>query len=114
MRDAYAQTPLARVSHAIAECVSSRKEILAAYVFGSVASGRTRKDSDVDVAVLLRDGISPSRSFQFRLKLMADLGAKLHRSDVDVVILNEAPPLLAHRVLSKGKLTFDRSASDRI
>jgi predicted nucleotidyltransferase len=114
MRRAYAQTPLGKVSHAIAEFVSSKKEILAAYVFGSVASGRTRRDSDVDVAVLLRDGMSPSRRFQFRLKLIADLGAKLHRSDVDVVILNESPPLLAHRVLSKGKLAFERSASARI
>ena len=52
--------------------------------------------------------------FKYRLKLMADLGSALHRSDVDVVILNEAPPLLAHRVLSKGKLIFERSASLRV
>jgi len=51
---------------------------------------------------------------KYRLKLMADLGSALHRSDVDVVILNEAPPLLAHRVLSQGKLIFERSASARI
>ena len=35
-------------------------------------------------------------------------------SDVDVVILNDAPPLLAHRVRSKGKLVFERSASARV
>jgi hypothetical protein len=52
--------------------------------------------------------------FQYRLDLMANLGAALRRSDVDVVILNEAPPLLAHRVLSKGKLVFERSASARV
>ena len=45
---------------------------------------------------------------------MADLGAALHRSDVDVVILNDAPPLLAHRILSQGKLVFERSASARV
>lgn len=45
---------------------------------------------------------------------MADLGSALRRSDIDVIILNEASPLLAHRVLSKGKLVFERSASARV
>ena len=45
---------------------------------------------------------------------MADLGAALHRPDVDVVILNEATPLLAHRVLSQGKLVLEGSSSARI
>src|SRR5260370_10441192 len=102
------------IRDAVAECVSSKREILAAYVFGSVATGRTREGSDIDVAVLLQDGMGSSRMFQYRLRLMADLGSALHRSDVEVVILNEAPPLLAHRVLSKGKLLFERSASARV
>ena len=68
----------------------------------------------MDVAVLLRDGLRSDRMFQYRLKLMADLGSALRRSDVDVVILNQAPPLLAHRVLSKGKLLFERSPSARV
>jgi len=38
----------------------------------------------------------------------------LHRADIDLVILNDAPPLLAQRVLSKGRLVFERSASARI
>src|SRR5260370_14767943 len=102
------------IRDAVAECVSSKREILAAYVFGSVATGRTREGSDIDVAVLLQDGMGSSRMFQYRLRLMADLGSALHRSDVEVVILNEAPPLLAHRVLSKRKLLFARSASARV
>ena len=101
------------IKRAVVRCVSRRREIQAAYIFGSVAAGRARVDSDVDIAVLVRR-IAPSRMLKYRLKLMADLGAALHRSDVDVVILNEAPPLLAHRVLSQGKLIFERSASARI
>jgi predicted nucleotidyltransferase len=93
--------------------LSSAREIQAAYVFGSVASGRTRRDSDIDIAVLIRKNVVRD-TLKYRLKLMADLGSALHRSDVDVVILNESPPLLAHRVLSKGKLIFERSASARV
>jgi hypothetical protein len=51
---------------------------------------------------------------KYRLGLMSDLGSSLKRPDVDVVVLNEAPPLLAHRVLSKGILIFERSASARV
>ena len=102
------------VQRAAARCASGRREILAAYVFGSVASGRTRKDSDVDVAVLLARSRGSKRSLPYRLTLMTDLGSALRRSNVDVVILNDAPPLLAHRVLSKGTLVFERSKSVRV
>jgi predicted nucleotidyltransferase len=102
------------IRDAVAEFASTRTEILAAYVFGSVATARTRKDSDVDVAVLLRDGMRSSRMFDYRLELLAGIASALHRPDVDIVILNGAPPLLAHRILSKGKLVFERSASARV
>src|SRR5438876_672521 len=105
---------LSSITRAVSRCVTRRPEIQAAYVFGSVASGRARADSDVDVAVLLDRRVRPGRILKYRLKLMADLGTALHRSDVDVVILNEASPVLAHRVLSQGTLVFERSASARV
>jgi len=91
-----------------------RREVQAAYLFGSAVTGRLHPGSDVDVAVLLARPPAAARSLNYRLRLMTDLGAALRRSDVDVVILNEAPPLLAHRVLSKGKLVFERSKSARV
>jgi len=105
---------LSSITRAVSRCLAKRPEIQAAYVFGSVASGRARADSDVDVAVLIDRRVPPGRILKYRLKLMADLGTALHRSDVDVVILNEASPLLAHRVLSQGTLVFERSASARV
>jgi predicted nucleotidyltransferase len=102
------------VERAVARCAAKQREIAAAYVFGSVASGRARSDSDVDVAVLLARPLSASRALSYRLKLMAEFGSALHRSDVDLVLLNDASPLLAHRVLSKGRLAFERSRSARV
>ena len=98
----------------VAACVSRRKDVQAAYIFGSVASGRARVDSDIDIAVLLARRLPPARTLSYRLKLMADLGAALRRSDVEVVILNDAAPLLAHRVLARGKLVYEQSASARV
>jgi predicted nucleotidyltransferase len=102
------------VARAIRHAVSRQRDVSAAYVFGSVAAGRARPDSDLDVAVLLDPQVRRGDAMNRRLRLMADLGAALGRSDLDVVILNDAPPLLAHRVLSQGRLVFERSAPIRV
>ena len=109
-----AATKIAAISDAIAKYLSRNREIEAAYLFGSVASGRTRHDSDIDIAVLMAERLKPEKRFRQRLQLIEGLGAAVHRSDVDVVILNDAPPLLAHRILSKGRLIFERSAPARV
>ena len=43
---------------ALADVVSDYSEIVAAWIFGSVARGEARDDSDLDLAVLLRDPCS--------------------------------------------------------
>jgi len=58
--------------------------------------------------------IPDARALSYRLKLTNELGAALQRSDVQLVILNEAPPLLAQRVLSRGRLVFERSRGARV
>lgn len=83
-------------------------------MFGSVATGRARPASDVDIAILLDPSLTARRAFSLRLRLITELGAALGRPDVDLVILNEASPLLAHRVLATGRLVFERSASARV
>lgn len=107
-------TTLSDAAPAVARACRKRREIQAAYVFGSVAQGRARPDSDIDVAVLLGRRPSARRALGYRLKLAGDLGAALHRDDVQVVVLNDAPPLLAQRVLSLGTLVFERSRSARV
>jgi len=39
----------------------AKPEILAAYIFGSVATGRPRPDSDIDIAVLVSDEVMGGR-----------------------------------------------------
>ena len=79
-----------------------------------MAQGRARPDSDIDIAVLLGRRMSDTRVLRFRLKLAGELGSALQRNDVQLVILNDAPPLLAHRVLSRGALVFERSRAARV
>lgn len=105
---------LSAASRAVVRAVSRRPEIQAAYIFGSVAHGRARPDSDIDVAVLVGRRIPESRALGYRLKLTNQLGVALRRDDVQLVVLNQAPPLLAQRVLSQGALVFERSRAARV
>lgn len=105
---------LAAASRAVARCVGRHPDIQAAYVYGSVAQGRARSDSDIDIGVLLGRPLPAARALRYRLKLAGELGAALHRNDVQVVILNDAPPLLAQRALSRGVLVYQRSRAARV
>ena len=79
-----------------------------ALLFGSRASGRPRPESDWDVAVHLRENLSPEERFAFRSELLAELAPGI---PLDVVILNDAPPLLAAEALRGERLlTADQAA----
>lgn len=82
--------------------------VVAAYLFGSHARGRAWAHSDVDVAVLLEGRPDNDRCFDMRLEVIGGLMGILHTNDVDVLILNQAPPALRYAVLRDGILLFCR------
>lgn len=88
--------------------------LAAAWLFGSEARGDARASSDVDVAVLLAE--LPDDPWA-RLAIGFDLASALERAldrDVDVVIMNDAAPDLAHRVLRDGVLVNERDPQARV
>ena len=85
-----------------------REEILEAYVFGSTATGAAQAHSDIDVAVYLREHYPLASAFGYEADLTAELMRCVKANSVDVVVLNEAPPLLYHRVLRDGVRILSR------
>lgn len=85
-----------------------RPEILEAYLFGSRARADENAQSDVDVAVYLDKYFVSSSPFGYRAEISSQLARSLRIDDVDVVVLNDAPPLLYHRVLRDGVRLFAR------
>jgi len=81
------------------------KDIYLTYLFGSFASGKVRKLSDVDIAVLLKEGIEP---LEKQLNLLAEITFILKTDEVDLVILNRAPISLQYTIISEGKLLVNR------
>jgi predicted nucleotidyltransferase len=92
-----------------------RGEILDAYLFGSIARGDDQPHSDVDLAVFVSEPALDQPRFGYQAELGAELQQVLGRSDVDVVILNRATPVLYRAVLRDGVrlLSRDLAATTR-
>jgi predicted nucleotidyltransferase len=91
---------------ALRDYFSSQPDLIAAYLFGSWVAGKARPDSDVDTAVLLSEEDGVAR-FERRLRLMSEV-SEVCGQEADVVVLNDAPPLLQDQVLRHGRLIFER------
>jgi uncharacterized protein len=101
----------AQVADVLRRRLEHEPNILAAYLFGSVARGTSGEASDVDVALLYET--APRAYLEQPFDLEAELSGALGRS-VQIVALNRAPSDLIHRVLRDGILLVDRDRSKRI
>src|SRR5437867_279503 len=86
-------------------CDQGATDIVSAYLFGSHGEGRAHRESDVDVGVLLHRGSHPTRRdrFEARLRLINLLARHLRTNRVDLVVLNDAPPELGRRIVTRGR-----------
>jgi predicted nucleotidyltransferase len=81
--------------------LSADPDIDLAVLFGSVATGETRADSDVDLALLGRHPLDLVR--------LSNVVTQLLQTDaVDVVDLRRASPLLQNEVVKGGRLIYER------
>jgi hypothetical protein len=92
----------------LTRALEPRPEILDAYLFGSQARGDAGTLSDIDVAVFIDEDFAEPGPYGYDAELITDLMTALGTNDIDVVLLNQAPPLLYHRVLRDGKLLVTR------
>lgn len=101
---------LLRLEEQLAQYAQEHK-LAALYLFGSAAQGILTPVSDLDIAVLLPEDVSSEEYFDRQLQMTLDLMQLLHTDEIDLVILNHAPPLLKHQVVTKGKLLYCRDGS---
>jgi len=88
--------------------------VVLAYLFGSQAEEKAGPISDVDIAVLLGPQVDREQWFQVQLDLIGELTSLFHRNDVDVVILNEATPVLAYEVVRSGRVLYEAEPGTRV
>lgn len=84
------------------EKLSERDDVMLAFVFGSAKDGdQVRPDSDVDIAVWLRDGPPGFDDLVYLIGICQDA---LHYENIDLSILNTASNLLRFEALSGRRL----------
>lgn len=88
---------------------SKQSSIAAVYVFGSAATGKDRKKSDLDLAVMVKERLEPME----RIEMETRLSNLLHR-DVDLVIFDQGSPLLRHQILLYGRLIYEADPKERV
>lgn len=93
----------------IAGVLATRGDLVLGYVFGSLARGEDRPESDADVAVLGAHELGATDLGSLCSELERALGRP-----VDVVDLMTAPPLLAFEVVRDGVRVLVRDQERRM
>jgi len=94
-----------RIVKSLRTFFNKRQDILLAFLFGSFVSKHIRLSSDVDIGILFNSVPDLDATNDITEKLSSML-----QREVDLVILNQASPVLKMQVLKNGILLF---ASDR-
>lgn len=89
---------LARIS-AIAE----KYRLSLVLLFGSQATGKTHKQSDIDIAYFGQEPLSLAEES----RLVIDLMQAFRTDAVDLVSLQNAPPLLRYQIASSGRVIYE-------
>ena len=93
----------------IRQFFSNYPEIAAAYVFGSVATGKDRRRSDIDFAIMVKHEMNALARVEMETALSNFLGR-----DVDLVIFDRGSPLLQRQVLKYGCLVYEADPKERV
>jgi predicted nucleotidyltransferase len=88
--------------------------VLAASLIGSQARGSAGPLADVDIAVWHEPGLDSAARLQLRLALTSAAAKALGTDEIDVVLLNEATPLMRHRAIRDGRRLLERDRKTRV
>lgn len=88
--------------------LDKRKEVAAAYLFGSFNSSDSF--SDIDLGILMETVIAKPLSFEMKLEQHLE---KIADYQVDIKVLNKAPISFCQNVIRGGKIILDRDPNFR-
>jgi predicted nucleotidyltransferase len=91
-----------------------QEDVVAAMLVGSQARANPGPLSDVDIAIWHDPDLDSRGRLDLQLRLASDAGRALGTDEVDVVLLNNAPPLVRHRAIRDGKRLAERDRDERV
>jgi uncharacterized protein len=99
--------------HPTRNYLRQQEDVIVAYLFGSAAREQMTPMSDIDIALLLDTPTNGKTMLERQLGLLTDLD-QLVEQEIQITLLNHAPPLLAYQVLQEGILLHERSTAERV
>lgn len=96
----------------IRDYFSRKPEVVVVYLYGSFARGDAKKDSDIDLGILLSK--KEDKPFHLPQVIFADELKKIINKNVEIQDLDVCRIDFAHRVLSEGKVIYSGSERKRI
>ena len=84
-----------------------REDIVFAFLFGSAARGKVRREGDIDIAIYFRpekevEWENFNKTYKGENRIALDL-ERLLRKEIDLVVLNRTRSVLADEIIRKGK-----------
>jgi len=98
----------------LARYFAAQPDVVVAYLFGSVAKGTARPQSDVDIAVLFDARLEVFARVEREMEIARHLPKELATGEIDLRSLHDASPVFLAQVLDAGKLVYARSEPERI
>ncbi len=90
-----------------------QENVSAAWLFGSIATGKENKNSDIDIAVLFVPSLSKYERFDLRLLMAGELSRLVGR-EVDLVDMEASPLFLQHQIRKTGRLIVEKDHAYRV
>jgi len=97
----------------LADCLRQREEVVAVYLFGSVARGTEDHLSDVDLAVLLRVDMPKQQMWRLEDALAVEVSDILSTDEVDFFVINLAPLHAQFEIIATGRLLYSADENAR-
>lgn len=101
-----------KIPQKIKEIIKKHGEIVFAYLYGSLAKGKVRRDSDVDIGVFLEKDFKKDAFYEAKLALEIEKETELR--NVEIVVLNEKSLRFLNQVLRYGKLIISKNEKERV
>ena len=97
----------AKMLESLKNYFEGRDDIAFAFLFGSAARGRVRREGDVDIAVYFKpekevEWEAFNKTYEGENRTALDL-ERLLKKEVDLVVLNRARAVIADEIIRKGK-----------
>jgi hypothetical protein len=113
MENHFHQGDKMKLKEQIREALKKHKEILVAYLYGSMVKGYEGKGSDIDVGILLKEDFEAEALYPARIA--GEIKEKCSFSqEVDVRILNKRPYRFLHQVIRDGEVILCTDERERV